>query len=85
MDFKKARYKRRGLGFTPFMANPFTDDTEVDWHHIYKMKSSFVIPMPKLTHRKNLGKKHTEKIKIWINKLYCIDIDKFMDNNVVKL
>lgn len=73
---KKSKEKRsRNKGFVPLFENPFPNEIEVDYHHINNL---LVIPLPKVTHKGNLGKNHIEKCNKWIQKLYCLDVNKLI-------
>lgn len=69
--------KRKQLGTTTIMDNPFPEEVEVDFHHFNNM---LMIPIPRITHRFGTGhkrylKKHREHNKEWILKLYRLDVD----------
>jgi hypothetical protein len=74
---KKSKEKRlRNKGFVPLIENPFPKDIQVDYHHINNI---IVIPLPKITHKNNLGKEHINKCNMWIQKLYCMDVQKILN------
>lgn len=61
---KRAKAKRkRSLGFTPLMSNPFPEEIQVDYHHINNI---FVIPVPRQVHKSVGGKQHRIRINDWI-------------------
>jgi hypothetical protein len=75
--------RERKLKFIPLIENPFPEDIELDWHHINNL---LVVPIPRITHKYNHRgqhiNKHREECKTWINKIYCIDIDKLLSENL---
>ena len=74
---KKSKEKRyRNKGFVPIMENPFPDDIQVDYHHINNL---LVIPIPKITHQNNFGHEHINKCNVWIQKLFCLDVEKLLN------
>jgi len=65
ITMKKAFAKRkRNLGFTPLMSNPFP--VPVDYHHI---NNTFVVPVPRQVHKSMLGKNHRVKVNNWIEEV----------------
>jgi len=60
----------RNKKWIPLMDNPFPDEIKVEWHHINNM---LVIPLPRITHRKMLGKNHVELCNNWIREYYLSD------------
>jgi len=46
---------------------------------LYVNNDLFVIPIPTITHRKNLGISHRDKLNAIINDLYCIDINDLLN------
>lgn len=72
-------YKRRDMGFIPLMNNPFPDELDVDFHHVYPW-FPFIVPIPRKVHlnyNMNL-EKHIEHNKEWFEKLYSMDIDSLL-------
>ncbi len=69
--------KRRNLGFTPIMNNPFPQEVKIDYHHI---NNTFVIPTPKKLHRKTLGKQHRMETNKSIENL-GFELEIFIKNN----
>ena len=63
LDSKHQAKRKRDLGFTPLMSNPFPEEVPVDYHHI---NDTFVIPVPRQVHKSMLGKKHRIRVNDWI-------------------
>ena len=69
--------KRKQLGTTIIMDNPFPEEVDIDFHHFNNL---LMIPMPRVTHRFGTGhkrylKKHREHNREWILKLYNLDVE----------
>lgn len=78
---KKTKNKRRGKGYLLLWANPFPKEIEVDNHHIIPTRG-LCIPIPKTTHRYKEGfnlKEHIDFNNYWIEKIYCMNIDMFLN------
>ncbi len=73
---RKANAKRRKLGYVPLFDNPFPkgDVRSIDMHHVNGL---IVVPLPHRTHKKMIG--HDEHCKLWIEKLFLIDIDTLLN------
>jgi hypothetical protein len=74
---RRARFKRRNLGYLPLFDNPYPayDVRSVDMHHVNRI---VCIPLPHRTHMLTKGRdnqKHKQHCKEWIQKLFLIDID----------
>lgn len=77
---RKARFKKRNLGYFPLFDNPYPpyDVRSIDMHHV---NSLVCIPLPHRTHMLRKGRdneKHKLHCKEWIQKLYLIDIDSLL-------
>ncbi|MFH1101778.1 MAG: hypothetical protein V1726_07065 [Methanobacteriota archaeon] len=77
---RRARFKRRHLGYLPFFDNPFPryDVRSVDMHHI---NGIICVPLPHRTHMQVKGRnssKHKQSCTEWINKLYLLDIESIL-------
>ena len=74
---RRARFKKRNLGYLPLFDNPYPpyDVRSVDMHHVNRI---VCVPLPHRTHMLTKGRnnqKHKQHCKEWIQKLYLIDID----------
>lgn len=74
---RKARFKRRNLGYLPLFDNPFPryDVRSVDMHHVNRM---ICIPLPHRTHMIVKGRnreKHKQNCQEWIQKLFLLDLE----------
>jgi hypothetical protein len=74
---RKARFKKRNLGYLPLFDNPFPryDVRSVDMHHINGM---ICIPLPHRTHMIVKGRnreKHKQSCRDWIQKLFLLDLE----------
>ena len=67
----KSYYTHEGKGFIPLMDNPYPEEVEIEWHHI-SPELSFVVPMPRITHRYTLGNGHFTHNLNWIKLLKII-------------
>jgi len=77
---RKARFKRRNLGYLPLFDNPFPryDVRSVDMHHV---NSIVCIPLPHRTHMIVKGRnreKHMQNCHAWIEKLFVLDIERLL-------
>jgi hypothetical protein len=82
LKFQHQRYRTKG--FIPLLINPFPEEIEINYHHI-RTDLPFVIPLPKITHRKVLGGNLKEQIerhelfcKEIIKKIFCLDLNIFL-------
>lgn len=79
-SIKKYKSKRyRNFNYIKLWNNPFPDDMKTEDHHY---NNWFVIPMPKQTHRYNLGNNHREYNAEWIEKLYSINVDDILGGKI---
>ena len=74
--WREIYYKRREWGFIALMDNPFPDNIDVDFHHVYP-PMPFTIPLPRVVHLNyNMDiEKHIAHNKDWFEKLYGIEVD----------
>jgi hypothetical protein len=77
---RRARFKRRNLGYVPLFDNPYPryDVRSVDMHHVDGM---ICIPLPHRTHMIVKGRKskeHKEQCLRWIEKLFLLDLEKLL-------
>ena len=81
---KKA--KRREMGYIELWSNPFPEDIEVEYHHIFQGQP-FVIPIPKLTHQSVGGtradREHWTFNEDWINRIYQIDVSELIQSEEI--
>jgi hypothetical protein len=77
---RKARFKRRNLGYLPLFDNPFPqyDVRSVDMHHV---NGIICIPLPHRTHMIVKGRnreKHKQRCQEWIEKLFILDVERLL-------
>jgi len=77
---RKARFKRRNLGYLPLFDNPYPryDVRSVDMHHVNGL---LCIPLPHRTHMIVKGRnseKHKQHCKEWIQKLFLLDLETLL-------
>ena len=63
--------KRRTLQWIKMFPNPFSNDTEIEWHHITDV---YVVAIPKSLHQLYGGNFHREKTMEIIKQIYLGDI-----------
>lgn len=72
---RKILMKRRNLKYIPLWNNLFPNEINVHFHHINNL---LTIPLPAKTHLSTNGKNHRERCNLWIEKFYCIDIERLL-------
>ena len=77
LSLKKAKDKRyRNLGFIPLIENPFPNELQVDFHHINNI---FVMPLPRIIHRRYAGykvKEHRERCNEELKDIFYMNIEE---------